>query len=398
MQKKFSKEAAQEQNSKWDNMIKRETLLYKRQNEIRSEFERDYTRIIHSNAYRRQKHKTQVFFCPQNDHVCTRIEHINYVESISCSISNYLGLNIELTRAIAVAHDLGHSPFGHKGEKILSEISKRDIGEIFWHEKNGVNLVDNIELLEDEEQNLQNLNLTYAVRDGIISHCGEIDENALKPRQEAINLEQYKRPNQYSPYTWEGCVVKMSDKISYICRDIEDAIRLKLVKEEQLKDLLKISKNQHINNTRIINELSNDISKNSSLEAGLVLSKENYKILNEIKKYNYKNIYMNKKLKPSDRYFSLVINEIYDFLKSIYNKEKTIQELEKIQDLYPELVKQFIGWLNDYSDINKTRQNLKNKVIYHINEEKDYLRAIIHFISGMTDNYAIKIYNEIISF
>lgn len=398
MQQKFSKEAAKLENPKWDNMIKREHPLYKRQNEIRSEFERDYTRIIHSNAYRRQKHKTQVFFCPQNDHVCTRIEHINYVESISCSISNYLGLNVELTRAISVAHDLGHAPFGHKGEKILSEISKRDIGEIFWHEKNGVNLVDNIELLEDEEQNLQNLNLTYAVRDGIISHCGEIDENAVKPRNEAINLEEYTRPNQYAPYTWEGCVVKMSDKISYICRDIEDAIRLKLVKEEQLKDLLKISKNKHINNTRIINGLSNDICSNSTLETGLILSKENYEILNEIKKYNYKNIYLNEKLLPSDRYFSLVLNEIYNFLKGLYNKDKTIQELEKVGDLYPELTKEFSKWLANYSNINKSRTNLKNKVIYNIEEEKDYFRAILHFISGMTDNYAIKIYNEIISF
>lgn len=397
MQQKFIKEAAQIQNSKWDNMIQREMPLYQRQSEIRTEFERDYTRVIHSNAYRRQKHKTQVFFCPQNDHVCTRIEHINYVESISCSISNYLGLNVELTRAIAVAHDLGHAPFGHKGEKILSQISKRDIGEIFWHEKNGVNLVDNIELLEDEDQNFQNLNLTYAVRDGIISHCGEIDENALKPRENAINLEQYERPNQYAPYTWEGCVVKMSDKISYICRDIEDAVRLKIVKEEQLKDLLKISKNHHINNTRIINKLSNDICNNSTLESGLVLSKENYEMLNEIKKYNYKNIYLNEKLMPSDRYFSLVINEIYHFLKNVYNKERTIEELRKIEDLYPELTREFIEWLQTYSNINN-RENLKNKIIYDINKEKDYLKAIIHFISGMTDNYAMKIYNEIISF
>lgn len=398
MQQNFSKEAAKQENPKWNNMIKREQPLYKRQNEIRSEFERDYTRIIHSNAYRRQKHKTQVFFCPQNDHVCTRIEHINYVESISCSISNYLGLNVELTRAIAVAHDLGHAPFGHKGEKILSEISTRDIGEIFWHEKNGVNLVDNIELLEDEEQNLQNLNLTYAVRDGIISHCGEIDENAVKPRTEAISLDEYIRPNQYAPYTWEGCVVKMSDKISYICRDIEDAIRLKLVKEEQLKDLLQISKKKHINNTRIINELSNDICNNSTLETGLILSKENYEILNEIKKYNYKNIYLNEKLLPSDRYFNLVLNEIYNFLKQLYNKDKTIQELEKLNQLYPELTKEFTEWLMNYSDINNSRTNLKNKIVYHINNEKDYCRAILHFISGMTDNYAIKIYNEIISF
>lgn len=398
MEKKFSEQSTNINNVKWKNMIKREMPLYQRKNEIRSTFERDYTRIIHSNAYRRQKHKTQVFFCPQNDHVCTRIEHVNYVESISCSIAQYLGLNVELTRAIAVAHDLGHAPFGHKGESILSKISMRDIGEIFWHEKNGVNLVDNIELLEDEERNMQNLNLTYAVRDGIISHCGEIDENALKPREEAIDLEMYKRPNQYAPYTWEGCVVKVSDKISYICRDIEDAIRLKIVKEEQIKELLKITKTQYINNTRIIHNLSDDLCFNSTPENGLILSRENYDILNAIKKFNYENIYLNEKLMPSDRYFNLVINEIYEFLKKLYNGEKTIQELEKVQELYPELTSGFIDWLNEYSDINTNRQNLKNKIIYHMCDEKDYFKSILHFISGMTDNYAMKIYNEIISF
>ena len=141
--------AANENNTKWENIIKRKQNLYNRNNDIRSEFERDYTRIIHTTAYRRMKHKTQVFFSPENDHICTRIEHIVHVESISHTIAKYLGLNTELTKAIAIAHDIGHSPFGHQGEKILSEISKRDIGENFWHEKNGLEMVEKIELLED---------------------------------------------------------------------------------------------------------------------------------------------------------------------------------------------------------------------------------------------------------
>ena len=223
--------AAKENNLKWENSIKREKELYSRKCDIRSDFERDYNRIIHSNAYKRMKHKTQVFFSPENDHICTRSEHVTHVESISYTIANYLGLNTELTKAIATAHDIGHSPFGHQGERVLSEILKRDVGEIFWHEKNGVDLVDKIELLEDEVRNRQNLNLTYAVRDGIISHCGEIDENKLKPREENINLKDYTLPNQFAPYTWEGCVVKISDKISYLARDIEDAITLGIVNE-----------------------------------------------------------------------------------------------------------------------------------------------------------------------
>ena len=192
MKNLFENVAANEKNEKWNNIIKREKELYKRNNDIRSEIERDYTRIIHSTAYRRMKHKTQVFFSPENDHICTRIEHVTYVESISHTIAKYLGLNIDLTKAIATAHDLGHAPFGHEGERVLSKISQRDLGEKFWHEKNGLDFVDKIELLEDNLKNEQNLNLTYGVRDGIISHCGEIDENALVPRNEFIDLKEYK--------------------------------------------------------------------------------------------------------------------------------------------------------------------------------------------------------------
>ena len=184
MKNSLKNQSAVPENSKWDNIIKRENELYSRGNDIRSEFERDYTRIIHSLAFRRMKHKTQVFFSPTNDHICTRIEHVILVESISNTIAEYLGLNTKLTKAIAMSHDIGHSPFGHEGERILSEISKKDIGKTFWHEKNGLEMVDKIILLEDNKQNLQNLNLTYGVKDGIISHCGEIDENSLKPRDE----------------------------------------------------------------------------------------------------------------------------------------------------------------------------------------------------------------------
>jgi len=157
MENKFKQVSANPENPKWNNMISRENELYKRENDMRSEFERDYTRIIHSSAYRRLKHKTQVFFSPTSDHVCTRIEHVNHVESISYTIAKYLGLNTELTKAIATAHDLGHSPFGHEGERILSQICKRDIGENFWHEKNGLNFVDNIEVLEDNNKSKQSI-------------------------------------------------------------------------------------------------------------------------------------------------------------------------------------------------------------------------------------------------
>lgn len=390
--KKFEKYAANENNPNWDKIISRQSPLYNRNNFMRSEFERDYTRIIHSTAYRRLKHKTQVFFSPENDHICTRIEHVTHVESISYTIAKNLGLNTELTKAIAVAHDVGHSPFGHEGEKILSDISNRDLGISFWHEKNGLELVDNIELLEDTERFKQNLDLTYAVRDGIISHCGEIDENCLKPREKFIDLNDYKFPNQYAPYTWEGCVVKISDKISYLCRDIEDAITLKIFKDIPGEEDI-------INNTNLINNLIYDLCENSSPEKGLCLSENALNLMNRIKAFNYKYIYASDRIKPSTRYFRVVINEIYNLLKSMYDGQNTLNKLNDVSDIYPNLCKGFINFITDYYDFdNRENLRLKNKVLFSIDNEKDFYKAIIYYISGMTDNFAIEIYNEIIHF
>lgn len=400
--KKFENYAATPNNPDWNYMISREQPLYKRTCDLRDDFQRDYTRIIHSNSYKRLKHKTQVFFSPENDHICTRIEHVTHVESISYTIARYFGLNTDLTRAISVAHDLGHSPFGHEGEKILSEISKKDLGKTFWHEKNGLEFVDSIELLEDSNKNMQNLNLTYAVRDGIISHCGEIDENCIRPRKEYINLNDYTYPNEFAPYTWEACVVKISDKISYICRDIEDAITLGILDEHvnELFELLNItSENEQINNTIIINNLIHDLCENSSPENGLCFSKKALDLMNNIKAFNYKNIYSVERLKPSVRYFNLVINEIYNLLKSSYDGLNTLDNLRKLSKAYPKLCESFISFIYNYYDFgNRDSLKLKNKILFSLDNAKDYYQAIIYYISGMTDNFAIEIYNEIIHF
>ena len=403
MEKLFEKVSATPSNPKWENMIKRENTLYARSGDVRSDFERDYTRILHCDAYKRLKHKTQVFFSPSNDHICTRIEHVNHVESISHTIAAYFGLNTELTKAIAIAHDLGHSPFGHAGEKILNQISIRDIGEAFWHEKNGVYFVDNIELLEDDKGKLQNLNLTYAVRDGIISHCGEIDENSLRPRESAIDLKEYTKPNEYAPYTWEGCVIKISDKISYIGRDIEDALSLKLLdtnKIQELKSILGMKPEDALNNTKIINDLVVDICQNSSPEKGLCFSAEKLKLIDNIKKYNYDNIYNNPRMEASNEFFKVVINRIYNTLKNMYSDSKNsiAEKFNQYEKFYPQIVSQFREWLNKYCIINdRKNSNLANTVLFDLNE-RDYCKAIIEFISGMTDNFAIDVYNEIVRF
>ena len=386
-------EAAREGNPKWENIIRRETELYSRGNDIRSEFERDYTRIIHNLAYRRMKHKTQVFFSPTNDHICTRIEHVILVESISNTIANYLGLNTELTKAIAMSHDIGHSPFGHQGEKILSEICKRDIGNSFWHERNGMEMVDKVILLEDDRKHLRNLDLTYGVRDGIISHCGEIDENRLKPRDEYIDLYDYNYPNQFNPYTWEGCIVKIADKIAYLGRDIQDAITLGILDRhlKELYELMDISEKKVINNTVIINNLIYDLCENSNIEEGLKFSDESFNFMNKLKEFNYKYIYLDDRLKPSREYFHLVLNTIYNTLK-LYFYDK-----EKVNKMYPEIIKDFEDWLKMYWNMEREKI-YNNKVIFDMKSEKDFCQAVIYYISGMTDNFAIDMYEKIIRF
>ena len=393
----FKEQSANSENPKWNKMIERQKELYSRENDLRTNFERDYTRVIHSNAYRRLKHKTQVFFSPESDHICTRIEHVTHVESISYTIAKNLGLNTELTRAIATAHDIGHSPFGHQGEKILSEISKKYIGKSFWHEKNGLDFVDKIELLEDNLKNKQNLNLTYAVRDGIISHCGEIDENSLKPRDENINLDVYTKPNEYAPYTWEACVVKLADKIAYLGRDIEDAISIGIL-DEHLEDLYRIiNSNDKINNTVIINNLVYDICQNSSLEKGLCFSNEVFENVKEIKKFNYKYIYLSDRLKSCTRYFTLILNELFSTLANLYDESKLIYNLKSAKRFYPELINGFEEWISRYWNLSRNDE-FKNDIIFNMNKKEDYYTAIIYYISGMTDNYAIEMYNKIIGF
>ncbi len=400
--KKFEPFAASRTNPHWNTMIKRELPLYPRVGDLRTPFGRDYTRIIHSTAYRRLKHKTQVFFSPANDHICTRIEHVTHVESISYTISQALGLNGELTKAIAVSHDLGHSPFGHAGEYILSDLSKTYLGIPFWHEKNGLTFVDNIELLEDVDMGKQNLNLTYAVRDGIISHCGEIDENSLRPREEAIDLLTYEFPNQFSPYTWEACVVKISDKISYLCRDIEDAITLGVIPADSPELATILSSNQLIqamNNTNMIHALISDLCEHSSPENGLCFSAQALHLMDELKKFNYTYIYHSSRIMPSTHYFDLVLREIFEVLKNAYEGVQTLSRLKELTCIYPLLGNSFSKFLLNYVDCaDREARKLKNRILFSWENEADYLRMIICYISGMTDHFAMEIYHEIIHF
>lgn len=403
--KAFSSVAARPGNDKWENAVSRLVPIPNRDDDIRTPFGRDYTRILHSRGYRRLRHKTQVFFAPENDHICTRSEHVSHVESVSFTLAEHLGLNSELTRAIATAHDIGHAPFGHLGEKILNSISKKELGENFWHEKNGLFFADNIELLSDYRDNLCNLNLTYAVRDGIISHCGEVNQNALFPRAVPIPLEEIVKANQYSPFTWEACVVKICDKISYLGRDIEDALTLKIITDSDLESIKKRAvqtfgedRFYKINNTNLIHLFVFDLCKNSLPEKGLCFSSDVYDLMKELMSFNYEKIYLCEKLKFYHSFAESIITTVFDLFLSLYDGENTFENIKNFERLYPDILSEFAGWLSVYAVLPKRREKLQNRPLFNLSDRRDYTKAVISYISGMTDRYIKKIHASMHTF
>jgi dGTPase len=407
--KSFSNVAMQPSHPNWEKAVSRENELYERTDDIRSPFLRDYTRVLHSLAYRRLKHKTQVFYgAAGSDHICTRIEHVSHVESVSNSIARTLGLNEELTRAIAMAHDLGHAPFGHRGESILSKLSMEYLGKLFWHEANGVYFADNIELLDDPQNKKRNLDLTYAVRDGIISHCGEVDQNKIRPRDISIPLTEIKPGGALQAATWEGCVVKFADKIAYLGRDIEDAKRLRYFSDAQLQTLRELAgkcNRDAVNTTVITHSMIIDICEHSSIEEGLTLSPLMEEVLAEIKKFNYENIYKNKRLRYFDAYAELIINSLFRELSTYYEGPETFRKLEEDDFHRRKFIEEFARYLADYCDLpedapewaKEDTEHLLNKKVYGSLETKEhYLQAVVDYIAGMTDNYAVDAFGQLL--
>lgn len=404
----FSQEALLPGNNKWNAGAERFGRLYVKEDEIRSDFNRDYNRILHSKAYRRLKHKTQVFYATTNDHICTRIEHVNHVASVSYSIASFLGLNTELTSAIALGHDLGHAPFGHEGENILRRLLKSEGINSFWHERNSLYFVDHLETLPDLYGKEINLCLTYAVRDGIISHCGEVNEAAIFPREDAIDLYSIEKPNQYAPFTWEGCVVKISDKISYLGRDIEDALSLGILSKEQLKELgnivegIKKVEVHQISNTLLMNDFISNLCGMSTPESGIRFSEQYLTLINKVKDFNYRNIYNHPRLRHYHEYAALVLNALFNQLMQWYDPpEKLKANLRDSEKIYPSLTGSFAYWLMKYSDLDpQEREHTKfsNHMVYQINSRMEYVRAVADYLSSMTDHFAIKLFSELIRF
>lgn len=357
-------------NKKFKNPHTRKIYLArknKREEDIRGPYFRDQTAIIHSMSFRRLKHKTQFFFTPENDHICTRIEHVLHVASIAATICKGLDLNIDLAQAIALGHDLGHPPFGHTGEQVLNEISTE---HGFKHEIHSLRVVDLL------ARHGQGLDLTYAVRDGIVSHCGERFEQWIEPTDKVKELEKIKDRATY-PTTYEGCVVRISDKIAYLGRDLEDAIMAGLVNPKTIPE--HITKVIGTTNGEMIDTMVHDVIKWSNANEKIGFSEKIHTLMVELKKFNYQNIYFHPKLLHYGQYCRRIIRFLYEKLEKIFIEYQ--KEFEKYRNSEFPFERRFGRYLEDMQETYERENWNIQQILY------DY-------IAGMTDQYAIKVVRD----
>lgn len=344
-------------------------IRFKKANEdIRPCFYHDIDNILYSLSYIRYMDKTQVFTHGENDHLSKRMTHVQYVSKIARTIGRALNLNEDLIEAASLGHDLGHPPFGHLGERILNKISLENNEGYFHHN------IQSVRLLMKVENYGNGFNITLQTLDAIMAHNGEELQQKYKPIKKSKNdfLEEYQKSYkdekvycQITPMTLEGCVVRISDAIAYIGKDIEDAVRLKIVK---FKDIpLDITNILGTSNREIINNVILDIIKNSYNKNYILLSKNIYKALVKLKNFNYQFIY-----------------------NKIYNEE----EMQKIEKKFRVLFK---NYLKDLKTKNIKSNIYKNFYLKMSNKYKENTleRIVIDYISGMTDSFLIKEYQKI---
>ena len=336
---------------------------------IRPTFFHDTDKIIHSLAYSRYIDKTQVFYLIEDDHITHRVLHVQFVSKIGRVIGRCLKLNEDLIEAISLGHDLGHSPYGHDGEAILHKLCRDNGIGCFCHN------AQSVRFLMEIEQKGEGLNLSLQVLDGILSHNGEMLNKEYKPncgKTWEIFEEEYKKcfteendGKKIYPMTLEGCVVRISDIIAYIGRDIEDAITLKLIKRKDIPE--EIRKTIGDSNDKIINALVLDLIENSYDKDYLAFSEDIFKALNELRKFNYEKIYHNPKIKTQSHKIENVFKQLF---------EKYYQDLENGNSDSP-IYQYFLKEMND---------NYQNNT--------DKKRIVIDFIAGMTDDFFNTQYKE----
>lgn len=338
---------------------------------MRSKFAVDRDRVLYSGAYRRYHGKTQVFSFTNliDEEMTNRNLHIAYVSQIARTIGKYLGLNTELIEAIALGHDLGHCPFGHDGEKALSECCKSaGIGH-FHHNIESLHIVDHI------SRKGKGLNLTFQVRDGIISHDGEVHNTQLTPQtnksEEDITMYVNKKKGganvSWMPATLEGCVVRITDTIAYIGQDIEDAIRYNILRRDELpKEQVAFLGNT---NSQIIETLIKSVIVNSFDQPWIAFDQETSDHLLELKKFNYKRIYTDDNVKKSNSIIYRTMQLMFD---------KYVDDIEK-QNRESKVFKHFLDhkhehYLNAFSAAEQVRDFIATMTDRYYNEEvKEYM-------------------------
>jgi dGTPase len=329
----------------------------------RQTFSVDVDRILHSRAYTRYIDKTQVFYLIHHDHITHRVLHVQLVSKIARTIGRYLGLNEDLIEAIALGHDIGHTPFGHDGERFLSELCRASgIGD-FHHN------VQSVQFLDRVERKGKGWNLCLQTLDGILCHDGEVHNQILKPERsktfEMLEKEMaMKKENSLyplMPMTLEGCVVRMADTVSYIGRDIEDAIRLDMIKRSDLpKESVAILGDT---NGTIVYHLVTDIINTSFQNTYVAFSQKISEALKRLKDFNLERIYMNPKIKKDTDTIKKLFGILFEkYLDDIENENRASVI--------------FKGFLEDMSE---------DYIQNHCKEE-----IVRDFIAGMTDQYFLR--------
>lgn len=341
--------------------------------DYRQAFSLDVDRILHSQSYTRYIDKTQVFSLIKDDHITHRVLHVQLVSKIARTIGRFLRLNEDLIEAIALGHDIGHTPFGHDGERNLTTLCHDHGIGYFLHNIQSVQFLDQVERKGD------GWNLCLQTLDGILCHDGEIHNQTLKPNADKsfdkLDKEMYEKKFnpalQLTPMTLEGCVVRMADTISYIGRDIEDAIRLKIIKRI---DLPVASKKQlgDTNGTIVFN-LVTDVIQNSHNKDHVAFSSNISEALKTLKKFNLDRIYLNPKIKTE----SNTIKTLFQFLFERYlddlrkDRRQTVifkRFLEGKNDSYiqghqpEEIVRDFIAGMTDQFFIHQAPENMRPRV------------------------------------
>ncbi len=329
----------------------------------RQEFSLDTDRILHSLAYSRYIDKTQVFYLIKNDHITHRVLHVQLVSKIARTIGRLLRLNEDLIEAVALGHDIGHAPFGHDGEKFLSELSEKHGLPAFVHNVQGVRFLDKI------ERKGRGWNLSLQVLDGVLCHDGEIHLRALEPdRQkdfhtlEAQMAAKCREPSlEIRPMTMEGCVVRMADTISYVGRDIEDAIRLGLIERRdipsQCREVLGDT-NGTIVYTLVEDMVANSLNKDKVEFSGAVAE-----ALGRLKLFNY---------------------------EKIYQCDRVKRQTHKIELMFTLLFEKYLGDLEKGHENSSIYMNFLDGMSSDYRESTPNAEVVRDFIAGMTDEYFLR--------